>query len=155
MCLVLYTLTIKVSIMSFLFRITPKFILNRLGRKLNKRVKRYFLLTSLWAHINNYRKDAIDKETLSKLNMIMHLVDNSDCLYIPALLGKTIWKDSLGNTVQLDNIDVDIREINKDNQLFEQLLNSIPQWLKYDKRDIIEKEIHNLLNSYPILKESK
>lgn len=125
-----------------------------LGRRLNKRVKRYILLTSLWSHFNCYKKEAIDKDTLLKLNNVMKLSNDSNSLYIPALLGKVIWKDSLGNTLQIndlvDNVELDVGNQN----ILKTILDNIPQWLNYDKRDVIEKEIYDLVHKMPIVNHS-
>lgn len=83
--------------------------------------------------------------------MVMQLANDSDCLYIPALLGKVIWKDSLGNTVQIQDLKSDVGKTNQDQQFLEKILNCIPKWLTYDKRDVIEQEIHNLISKYPIV----
>lgn len=136
------------------FHLFPRKLSMWLGRKLNKRVKRYILLTSLWSHLNEYKREAIDKETLKKLNLVMRLASDSDSLYIPALLGKVIWKDSLGNTTQIKDLPHDIEQIAKDEKFFEKILNNIPSWLNYDKRDVIEKEIHHLVEKLPIVNYS-
>lgn len=126
-----------------------------LEKKLNKRVKRYILLTSLWSHLNSYKRDAINKETLKKLNMIMNLTDDADTLYIPALLGKVIWKDSLGNTTQIKDLEYSIESIEIRDPFFDRVLTCIPTWLKYDKNDVIEQDIKDLVKKHSVVSETE
>lgn len=113
-----------------------------IGNKLTPRVKRYILLTSLWSYFNHYQKEAIDKETLQKLNNVMRLANDSDCLYIPALLSPVIWKDSLGESIQ-DSFSKEPIKVSQG--MYDKIMQSIPHWLRYDKPEVIKREIQNLV----------
>lgn len=121
-----------------------------LENRLSKRVKRYFFLASLWAYFSQVQK--YDKETLKKLNDVMTLGSSGDSLFIPVLLGKVIWEDSLGNTLRTFNqhpLDLSV-EIENNSKILVETLNNIPSWLNYDKREIIENDIRQLVSKMPI-----
>ena len=121
---------------------------NWLEHHLSKRVKRYFLLASLWAYIS--KQDKYDKETLRKLNDVMTLGSSGDSLFIPVLLGKVIWEDSLGNVLRTyDNKPLNV-SIEVDTKLLVKTLDSIPSWLNYDRREIIESDIRQLVHRMSI-----
>lgn len=119
-----------------------------LQRKLSKRVKRYILLVSLWSFYKNV--DEIDKATLRKLNDLLALQSNEGSLYIPAMLGRLIWKDGLGNVVKT----IDIKEYTDvykyEPNLVQKTLDNIPAWLSYDRREIIRQDIELLVSELAI-----
>lgn len=115
---------------------------------LSHRVKRYFFLASFWSYIQN--DESYDKETLKKLNEVMTLGSSEDSLFIPALLGKVIWRDCLGNVVKTIELESQVSQGNINPMIINKTLENIPDWLNYDKREVIEHDIKTMVHNMAV-----
>lgn len=77
----------------------------------------------------------------------MQLHSTGDSLFIPALLGNVVWEDQLGHTVKVNVPAEACMLCRKYPGLLDRVVDSIPQWLYYDKKEVIECDLRYMLEN--------
>lgn len=146
-----------------LYKLHEKFadlITSFLTRILPDRTKRLVLLSSLTARLRD--TNFFDQCTIEKLNKLMVLASNPEAIGLPVHLSKVIWQGKdvkyimhscfLNQSVSLlANGDESARYSNIQLSITNTAMNIIdgmPSWLRYGKKDEIMNDIVNLLNNY-------
>jgi hypothetical protein len=114
------------------------------------RTKRLVFISSLTARFNG--SNAVDKETMHKLNQMMKLCANEKAMELPILLGNVIWQGKTSS--ELCNGDVCKTEITTSNvkDMVTSIITVMPKWMKYGENGQIEKDVEQfLLNSKTLI----
>lgn len=103
--------------------------------------KRAVFLTTLTAEISKGK--IIDLDTLKSINESLHIVDNGKekALLFPLRLSSLVWKKNKIKFREIDDCDLpeEIRNISN------RIINSVPDWSRYDDYEIVLKETMDLL----------
>lgn len=114
------------------------------------RTKRLVLLASLMAELVDLK--SFNKETLQKLNAVMHLCTYIDAMKLPISLSNVIWHGKtsyeLFNTKDIVHADLNTAAIKT---LSESIVDKVPTWLRYGDTSTIVKDIQELLRNRGML----
>ena len=102
------------------------------------RTKRLIVISSLCPIV---AKEELNDEYLALLNTQLSLCREEDALKLPITMSQSIWS----------KVPVEAEELEKDPaQVARRIVTNVPEWLKYDKDNVILDEVQDLLrfNSY-------
>lgn len=141
--------------MQSLRRLINTFVVMFLDNVLPNRMKRLILLSSLYAKINSVSEP--DKAIALKLNQVLSLSKSHEALLFPMQLGNRLWRDSIkvecGNSKSLkinSFSEIAIASLTRTEMriVSDQILKTIPQWLKYGSNRQMKQDLTILLSSY-------
>lgn len=116
--------------------------------KLPLRIKRLIFISSVFG---NTTQKGVDQETLKRLNLVMQLASSEEALGFPVLLSHAIWRGK-------ETVYVNAKSfLNADQEpdfvsCLKQIVESTPNWLRYDSDAGMESDLRQLFNNYELLK---
>ena len=115
--------------------------------RLPLRIKRLIFISSVFG---NTTQKSVDQETLKRLNLVMQLASSEEALGFPVLLSHAIWRGK--ETVYVDaktflNADRNPEFVS----CLKQIVESTPNWLRYDSNDGMENDLRQLFSNYKLL----
>lgn len=114
-----------------------------LEEMLDPKRKRMIFLASL-ADILNINKNPLD-ETLHKLNDVFNLAMRQEALAPAAKFGKVIWQNKTPVEIFGEDFEAPTLDSGRIKQMAHQALKTIPCVFHYDKDEVIEKDLCELL----------
>lgn len=125
-------------------RLFSPFISRILTKIFPKRVKRFILISSLFARITNQKR--LDDETLSKLNQVFNLtnVSDNDGMLLPVMLQSLIWDEEEIEIVREYNAS---GSVTKTESCVSKVCEIIPTWLVYENFDA---DVRKLFNNFSL-----
>jgi len=109
---------------------------------LPRHIKRLMLYSSLTAIIRH--QPELDRDTLEKLNDVMHLSSDVDAMKFPVFIKRAIWKGEQPIQIHPDMFVGSPTATNVD-ALAQQLIDKIPRWLRYDHESTLHDEVTHYL----------
>lgn len=109
------------------------------------RGKRLVFLVSLSSRLN--QAEQFDKETRQKLNQVMCLAAGDNSLVLPYELREVIWRGKSGT--EIFRFDPTSPELPQEtiHSMAKNVLDSMPDWLRYDDIEHITQDVIKLLGS--------
>lgn len=107
------------------------------------RTKRLIMISSLCPVLTN--KDELTDEYLALLNTQLSLCREEEALKLPMMMSHSIW-NNLPDEVQAEDKDP-VRQANR-------IMAKLPEWLRYDKDNVIFAELQSFLQFNTIFQET-
>lgn len=118
-------------------------MISLLDSQLPRRTKRLIFLASFSARMKNERQ--FDNDTLEKLNKLMVLSNSDSALKLPIHLSKVIWNGRTLNDICADSFAEGPLSTDRVAVAAEQIVNRMPNWLRYGRRNDIVADVKKLL----------
>lgn len=109
------------------------------------RTKRLVFVASLTARLKD--ADAVDSETLKKLNQVMALANSASALKLPIQLSKVIWRGRKSIDILKDVMVDSAGTTDTIGKKLTDAVDAMPAWLRYAEACDMEQDVRQLLEN--------
>ena len=125
-------------------KMLSQFLCSVFGLIFPERTKRLIVMSSLLGRLFDRKK--LDPATLQKLNETLHICEFQSAMLLPLRYSHTIWNNEI---IDINSNCEKYDSTSKFSFFTKELVDSVPDWLKYNKDDM-EKDVSQVLLYYPV-----